>query len=138
MEEVIVVRPAHSSRLVTPSNNLSNKRGRNRNRKVIWFNPPFVNLTTLTLINSSINLLDKHFNKDNPLRKNSNWNTVKISYSCAKNMHSILNNYNRKLLDELNRNSGRPDVASWNWNAHWADDATRRKSYTRCASPSGT
>ena len=27
-------------------------------------------------------------------------------------MHSILNNHNRRLLDELNRNSGGPDVAS--------------------------
>ena len=34
-------------------------------------------------------------------------------YSCTKNMHSILNNHNRRLLDELNRNSGGPDVASW-------------------------
>ena len=29
-------------------------------------------------------------------------------------MHSILNNHNRKLLDELNRNSGGPDVVSCN------------------------
>ena len=65
-----------------------------------------------------------------------------MSNSCTKNMHSILNNHNRRFLDELNRNSGGPDVASCNCrskgNAPLADDANRRTSYTRHASPHGT
>ena len=95
-------------------NNHSNWRGRNRNRKVFLFNPPFCQLTNVNIGKYFLNLLDKHFNRDNPLRKIFNRNLVKISYSCTKNMHSILNNHNRRLLDESNRNSGGPDVASCN------------------------
>ena len=48
------------------------------------------------------------------LRKIFKRNKINISYSCIMNMHSILNNHNRRLLDECNRNSGGPDVASCN------------------------
>ena len=60
-----------------------------------------------------LNLLDRHFNRDN--WKMFNRNTVKMSYSCTNNMHSILNNHNKRLLDELNRNSGGPDEVSCNY-----------------------
>ena len=96
------------------NNNHSNRRGKNRNRKVIWFNLPFRKLTNINIGKYFLNLLDKHFNRDNPLRNIFNRNTVKISYSCTKNIHSTLNNHNRRLLDKLNRNSGGPDVVSCN------------------------
>ena len=52
---------------------------RNRNRKIIWFNPPYsVNLK------SNINL----FNRNN----------IKISYSCMPNMASDILNHNISLL----------------------------------------
>ena len=94
--------------------NHSNKWGRNRNRRIICFNPPFCKSTNINISKYFLNLRDRHYYRDNPLRKNFNWNTVRISYSCTKNMHSILNNHNRRLLDELNRNSEGPDVASFN------------------------
>ena len=56
----------------------------------------------------------KHFNRDNPLRIFFNSNTVKICDSCTKNMHNILNNHNRRLLNELIINGTRPDVGSCN------------------------
>ena len=96
------------------NNNHSNRRGKYRNRTIIWFNPPFCKLTNINIGKYFLNLLDKYFNKDNPLRISLNRNTVKISYSCTKNIHSILNNHNRRLLDELNRNSGASDVPSCN------------------------
>ena len=108
---VIVVGPAHSSRKVTI---LKWRRNRNRNKKVIWFNPPFCILTNINIGKCLLNHLDKRFNRDNLLKKFFNWNTVKVSYSCTKNKHNILNNHNRRLLDELNRNRGGPDVASCN------------------------
>ena len=52
--------------------------------------------------------------RENSLRKIFNWNTVKISRSSTNNMPSILNNHNRRLLDDLNRNSGKPDEVSSN------------------------
>ena len=95
-------------------NNHSNRCGKNRNRRVIWFNFPFCKLTNINIGKYFLYLLDRHFNRDNPLGKFFNRNIVKISYSCTNNMYSILNNHNRRLLDELNRNSGGPDVASCN------------------------
>ena len=49
------------------NNNHSNRLGRNRNRKVIWFNPPFCKLTNINIGKYFLHLLDKHFNWDNPL-----------------------------------------------------------------------
>ena len=83
------------------NNNHSNRRGRNRNRKVIWFNPPFCKLTDINIGKYFLHLLDKYFNRDNSLSNIFNRNTVEISYFCTKNMHNILNKHNRKLLNEL-------------------------------------
>ena len=51
------------------NNNHSNRSGKNRNRRVIWFNPPFCKLTIMNIGKYFLNLLDKHFNRDNSLRK---------------------------------------------------------------------
>ena len=48
------------------------KSNRNKNHKIIWFNPP------------------KHFPKHHKLSKIFNNNTLKLSYSCLKNMSSII------------------------------------------------
>ena len=90
-----------------------------RYRRVIWFNPKFCKLPNINIGKYFRNLLDKHFNRDNPLRKNFIRNTVKISYSCTNNMHCILNSHNRRLLDELNRNSGGPGEVSCNCWRKW-------------------
>ena len=83
------------------------RRGKNRNRKVVWFNPPFCRLTNINIGRYFLHLLDKHFNRDNPLSRIFNRNTVKISYSCTKNMCNILSNHNKRLLNEL---------TTWDWN----------------------
>ena len=105
----------------------------NRNRRAIWFNQPFCKLTNI--VTYFQNLLDTYFNRDNPLKK-FNGSTVKISYSCTNNMHSILNNHNRRLLDELNWNMEdlmRCSVTlEEKGNAPRADDATRRTSHIKC------
>ena len=49
----------------------------NRKRNIIWFNPP---------INQSVST--------------NNGNSVKISYSCTKNIKSIINNHNNKILND--------------------------------------
>ena len=86
------------------NNNYSNRQGNNRNRIVVWFNPLFCKLTNINIGRYFLNLLDRHFNKDNPLSKIFNRNSIKISYSCTNNMYEILNNHNKRLLDESNRN----------------------------------
>ena len=46
-----------------------NRRGKNRNRKVVWFNPPFCKLTNINIGRYPLHLLVKHFNRDNPLSR---------------------------------------------------------------------
>ena len=90
------------------------RRGKNRNRKVVWFNPPFCRLTNINIGRYFLHLLDKHFNRDNPLSRIFNRNTVKISYSCTKNMYNILSNHNKRLLNELTTRDRNPNVESCN------------------------
>ena len=45
------------------------RRGKNRNRKVVWFNPPFCRLANINIGRYFLHLLDKHFNRDNPLSR---------------------------------------------------------------------
>ena len=52
--------------------------------------------------------------RDNPLSRIFNRNTVKISYSCIKNMYNILSNHNRRLLNELTTRDRNPNVESCN------------------------
>ena len=93
--------------------NHSNSQDKNRNRMLICFILPFCKLTNINI--GKPNLLDMRKDRDNRFRKIYNRNTVKIRYSSTKNMDSILNCHNRRLLDELNRNSWGPDEVSCNW-----------------------
>ena len=77
-------------------NKYSNK---NRSRKCIWFNPPYCKLVRCNIGKKFLDLVDKHFPKNNPLNKIFNRNTIKISYSCSKNMDRIINTHNQKLLN---------------------------------------
>ena len=97
-------------------NNSSHKkrRGKNRNRKVVWFNPPFCRLANINIGKYFLHHLDKHFNRDNPLSRIFNRNTVQLSYSLTKNMYNILSNHNKRLLNELITRDGTPDVESCN------------------------
>ena len=64
-------------------NYYSNRRGKSRNSKVIWFNPPFCKLTNINISKYFLYLLDKHFDRVNPLFF-FNRNRVKMCYSCTK------------------------------------------------------
>ena len=90
------------------------RRGKNRNRKVVWFNPLFCRLANINIGKYFLHLLDKHFNRDNPLSRIFNRNTVKISYSCTKNMYNILSNHNKRLLNELITRDRNPDTGYCN------------------------
>ena len=46
-----------------------------------------------------LTLGDKHFPKDHKLRKISNRNTIKISYSCMNNTKQIIDNHNKCILN---------------------------------------
>ena len=85
-------------------NNEINKENRrkNRKRKIIWFNaPPFCWLTNINIGKYFLKLVDKHFKHGNKLQKIFNRKTLKISYSCTKNIFQIINSHNKNITKEF-------------------------------------
>ena len=71
---------------------------KNRPRNVIWFNPPYNALVKTDVGKQFLALLSKHFPPHHKFRKLFNKNNVKLSYSCTKNMSSIISSHNKKVL----------------------------------------
>ena len=84
------------------SGNKENNR-QNRQRNIIWFNPPFSQTVSTNAAKRFLNLLDKHFPPNNILHKIFNRNTVNVSYSCTPNIKSMINSHNRKLINAENK-----------------------------------
>ena len=75
------------------------KKKRCRNRRILWFNPPY-SLNVKTHIGAKfLSLLDKHFPPGHPLHHLLNRNTVKVSYKCLPNMASIISKNNSNILN---------------------------------------
>ena len=68
----------------------TNKKQKNRKRKIIWFNPPFSRYVKSNTGRIFLHLLSKHFPWNHTIHKIFNRNTVKISYSCLRNISSII------------------------------------------------
>ena len=81
---------------------------RNRKRKVVWFNPPFCRTVKTNVARKFIELTKNHFNKDHPLNKIFNKNTINLSYSCMPNMKTIINRHNKKLLKKKTKKEIKP------------------------------
>jgi hypothetical protein len=79
------------------SNTGTNER-RKRKRKIIWFNPPFSTSVKTNIGKIFFRLLKKHFHTGHPMHRIYNKNTVKISYSCMRNMESIISSHNKNIL----------------------------------------
>ena len=75
---------------------VSNKKQRKRN--IIWFNPPYSKNVKTNIGKIFLNLIKKHFPPHHKSHKLFNRNTVKISYSCMRNIKSIINSHNTKIL----------------------------------------
>ena len=69
------------------------KSNRNINRKIIWFNLPFSQNVKTNIGKTFIKLVKKHFPKHHKVSTIFNTNTLKLSYSCLKNMSSITPKY---------------------------------------------
>ena len=61
-------------------------------------NPPFKKNTSTNIGHKFLALVDKHFPKDDKLRKILKLNTIKISYSCMNNTKQIIDNHNKRIL----------------------------------------
>ena len=70
-----------------------------RKRSRLWFNPPFCKSVKTNLGRIFIELIEKHFNKNNPLSKVINTHKIGFSYSCMPNLEAIINSHNKKILE---------------------------------------
>ena len=80
-------------------NNSNNKRKKNRGRKIVWFNPPYSKTSNINISREFIKLVRKHFPSGHPLHPVLNKNSVKVSYSCTKNLDEIISAHNQKVLN---------------------------------------
>lgn len=64
-----------------------NRQNRTRKRNIIFFCPPWNDALATNLGRRFLELVDKCF-KDTWMAKLFNRNTVKVSYSCTKNVHN--------------------------------------------------
>ena len=85
---------------------------RNRQRNVIWFNPPFSKNVKTNIARSFLHLVDTHFPAGHKLHKIFNRNTVKVSYSCMNNVRSIITSHNTRII----RKSQTQVTGVDNWN----------------------
>ena len=77
----------------------SQNRRKNRQRNIIWFNPPYSMNVQTNIGREFLNLVSKHFPKKHRYNKIFNKNTVKVSYSCTDNLQTIIKKHNRKILE---------------------------------------
>ena len=73
---------------------------KNRKRNIIWFNPPYSKNVVTKVGHYFLKLLDKHFPRHHKLHKIFNRNTVKVSYSCTKNIKLIIRCHKEKVLHQ--------------------------------------
>ena len=84
---------------IKPDNVTNNNREKKkRKRKIIWYNPPFSLNVKTNIGKIFFKILRKNFPKSNPMSKIFNKNTVKISYSCTRNVKSIISSHNKQIL----------------------------------------
>ena len=71
-----------------------NTNNRNRQRKILWFNPPFSQSVKTNIGKVFLKLVRKHFPRHHKLHKIFNTNTLKLSYCCMKNISNIIKQHN--------------------------------------------
>ena len=91
----------HFSSMSYNNSNTQNAR-RNRNKKVIWFNPPYSQNVETNIGKLFIKLVRKHFPKNS--KYNKVFSTLKLSYFCTNNVGNIIKQHNSKVLSKTNDN----------------------------------
>ena len=91
---------------------MNNKEEKKRKRKIIWFNPPYSSSVKTNVGKIFLKLISRHFPNSNNLHKIFNRNTIKVSYSCMKNIGAIIAAHNRKIMqrnDKYECNCQKPE-----------------------------
>ena len=79
------------------SNAHTKRKNRQRN-DILWYNPRFSKNISTNIGHRFLAPVDNPFPRDHKLRKISNRNTIKISYSCMNNTKQIIDNRNKRIL----------------------------------------
>ena len=73
---------------------------RRRRRTIIWYNPPYsINVKT-NIGKEFLKLLRTYFHRQHAFHNFFNKNTVKLSYSCAKNISTIISGHNKTVTSK--------------------------------------
>ena len=84
-----------------PSTNINKhqkaKEERKRHRNITWFNPPYNKQVSTNIGRQFLTLIEKYFPPENKLHKIINKNTIKISYSCTRNMKQTVSSHNKQM-----------------------------------------
>ena len=67
----------------------------NRQRNVIWFNPPYSKNVKTNICTRLLRLLEKHFPPSHKLYSIFNRHSVRISYSCTGYLKFLLDKHNK-------------------------------------------
>ena len=82
-----------------PATHTAQNSRKNRQRNILWFNPPYSMNIQTNIGREFLNLVDKHFPKNHRYNKIFNKNNIKVSYSCTDNLQTIIKKHNRKILE---------------------------------------
>ena len=74
---------------------------RRRRRTLIWYNPSYSKNVKTNIGREFLRLLNVHFHREHAFHKIFNKNTVKLSYSCTKNISSIISGHNKMVTKKL-------------------------------------
>ena len=85
---------------------------KNRQRKVIWFNPPYSESVATNMGKLFLGAVGKHFGQDPRLKKLFNLNNVKVSPSCGQSLKQEIHSHNRATLRSYRQGSARQEEAS--------------------------
>ena len=94
----------HSMKFEAPAENAR----RNRNRKVVWFNPPYSSNVKRNIGKVFLTLARKHFPRSHKLSKIFNLDTIKISYSSMPNVKNLIKQLHSKNLNKDQDKTQRP------------------------------
>ena len=83
-----------------PNAYANDRHQRNRQRNVIWYNPPYSRNVKTNVAQNFLQLIDKHFPTTNKLYKIFNWHTVRVSYGCLENMKTYITKHNKRILNK--------------------------------------
>ena len=81
------------------------RKKRQRNRKVIWFNPPYSSHVRTDIGKRFLRMIDKYFPRGHRYAKIFNRNTLKLSYSCMPNMAAIIKSHNSSVQKPATANT---------------------------------